>query len=228
MRSINEQKYFIQLRAEGKSHEFIAQQLGIARSTCAEWENQLCGQIEEYKKREIQELGESYGMVKEARVRSLGKTLKRLDEAIDVADFSSIDPAKLLELKLRYMDALGNEISSLNPEESTEEISVQIKNLSVTQLQSLIKQVSSPSEEKTVIPAEVIEVETKEESEDMNKQAFELYKVTEEDFKSWCISQKLRHYEPESKQKFFAALQDGKLVRNRDGKLVRSRKSGKN
>lgn len=102
-------KQYIQLRAEGKSYSAIAEQLHISKSTCANWEQELKNQIDELKRAELAELCEIYGMTKEARIRNLGDTLGKIDEAIARADFSMIDPAKLLDFKLKYTEALKGE-----------------------------------------------------------------------------------------------------------------------
>ena len=44
-----------------------------------------------------------------AQAVALGSTLQKIDNAIQEADFSSVDPAKLLEIKLKYKDALKGE-----------------------------------------------------------------------------------------------------------------------
>lgn len=48
-------------------------------------------------------------MTKEARIRSLGDTLEKINASLQAADFSEVDPAKLLDLKLKYAEALKGE-----------------------------------------------------------------------------------------------------------------------
>lgn len=48
-------------------------------------------------------------MAKEARIKQLGKTLEKINEALECADFSSVDPARLLDYKLKYTEALKGE-----------------------------------------------------------------------------------------------------------------------
>ena len=100
---------FIRLRAEGRSYSYIAEQLHIAKSTCTKWERDLSAEINELKRAELTELYESYGMSKEARIRTLGGILDRINEALAQADFKDIDPAKLLDYKLKYTEALKGE-----------------------------------------------------------------------------------------------------------------------
>lgn len=102
-------KEYIRLRAEGKSYSVIAEQLHISKSTCAKWEKDLAEQIDELKRAELTELYESYGMTKEARIKKLGDTLEKINEALAKTDFSTVDPAKLLDFKLKYTEALKGE-----------------------------------------------------------------------------------------------------------------------
>ena len=102
-------KEYIRLRAEGKSYSVIAEQLHISKSTCTKWEKDLAEQIDELKRAELTELYESYGMTKEARRKKLGDTLEKINEALAKTDFSTVDPAKLLDFKLKYTEALKGE-----------------------------------------------------------------------------------------------------------------------
>ena len=106
---------YVQLRAEGKSYSVIAKQLHISKTTCASWERELSDQIDELKRAELAELCESYGMTKEARIKKLGDTLLKIEDAISKADFSTVDPAKLLDFKLKYTEALKGEYAGTKP-----------------------------------------------------------------------------------------------------------------
>lgn len=115
-------KEFIQLRAEGKSFSAIAAQLHISKSTCTKWERDLAEQIDELKRAELQELCESYGMTKKARIERLGGTLDKINTALEQADFSTVDPAKLLDFKLKYTEALKGEYVGVKPLIKTDSI----------------------------------------------------------------------------------------------------------
>lgn len=106
---------YIQLRAEGKSYSAIAEQLHISKSTCTQWERELAKQIDELKRAKLEELCESYEIAKEARIKQLGDTLGKINEALAKADFSAVDPAKLLEYKLKYMEAFKGEYAGIRP-----------------------------------------------------------------------------------------------------------------
>lgn len=109
MKPTEMKKEYVRLRAEGLSYSKIAERLQIAKATCTAWDKELAGEIEEQKRLQLAELSESYGMAKEARIKRIGGTLEKIDAALESADFSEIDPAKLLDMKLKYMEALKSE-----------------------------------------------------------------------------------------------------------------------
>ena len=55
----------------------------------------------------------------------------------------------------------------------------------------------------------------------LNKQAFEVAGVTENDYKKWCKENGKAAYKQSSKEDFFARIQDGRLVKDASGKLVK-------
>lgn len=106
---------FIELRAVGKSYDAIAKELHISKSTCKEWGDAFEAEIKERKRAELDALYNEYGMAKASRIERLGKTLKQIDKALDVADLSSVPPEKLLDMKLKYAEALANEYAGESP-----------------------------------------------------------------------------------------------------------------
>lgn len=100
---------YIQLRAEGKSYDTIAQTLNISKSTCSKWEQELGEQIAIYKAEQLNSLYDAFYMKKEARIRQLGGTLERIEDALATADLSQMQPKELLDYKLKYTTALKEE-----------------------------------------------------------------------------------------------------------------------
>lgn len=115
MKTAEQKREFVRLRAEGWSYNAIAKELHIAKSTCTNWERMLSGQIDDLKREALAELCEEYGIGKKARIKKLGDTLAKIDSALDSADIESLDPAKLLDFKLKYTEALKNEYVSAQP-----------------------------------------------------------------------------------------------------------------
>ena len=106
---------YIRLRAEGKSYSYIADKLHISKSTCSKWETQLEADIAQLKREELNSLYEAYSMKKEARIRKLGDTLDRVEEALDAVDLKEVAPEKLLDFKLKYTEALQREYTGTEP-----------------------------------------------------------------------------------------------------------------
>lgn len=100
---------FIILRAEGRSYDAIAQELHIAKNTCSVWERELSEAIAKLKAENLQNLYDAYHMTKEARIKRLGRTLEKIDEAVEVADLTAMQPKDLLKSKLEYTAALKDE-----------------------------------------------------------------------------------------------------------------------
>lgn len=61
----------------------------------------------------------------------------------------------------------------------------------------------------------------------MNRQCFEITGVTEKDYLDWCKEKKKSPYRTSSKREFFARINDGRLVKDKDGKLIRKYKRKK-
>lgn len=115
MKPQEQKQEFIKLRAEGLSYSTIASKLHIAKSTCVSWERELSAEIAQLKSEELEALYDSYHMTKEARIRQIGDTISRIDDALSDADLSEMPPEKLLDYKLRYTEALQKEYVSTAP-----------------------------------------------------------------------------------------------------------------
>lgn len=102
---------FIRLRAEGRSYRAISEALGISKATCSSWEHSLEEEISEAKREGLEELYSSYSMTKEARIKSLGEIIQRIDEARGYTDrpLETLPEDKLLELRLKYTRELQSE-----------------------------------------------------------------------------------------------------------------------
>ena len=100
---------FIDLRANGASYRKIASELDISISTCSSWEKELKDTIADKKAERLNELYTAYAMTKEARIKAIGDTVKRLQASVDQLDLSTLPPEKLLDLNLKYRQALQSE-----------------------------------------------------------------------------------------------------------------------
>ena len=100
---------FIRLRASGLSYDAISKKLHISKGTAVNWGHELESEIAALKSEGLEELFINYGMVKTSRIKALGDTLHKINDAIDEADFSKIPISTLLRLKLDYQKALRDE-----------------------------------------------------------------------------------------------------------------------
>lgn len=109
MKTADKKREFIRLRAERLSYSRISAQLHISKSTCTAWEQELEEEVAARQNERLQELYTEYGMAKEDRIRQLGESLKKVNEALQEADLSQVPPDRLLKLKLDYTEALRRE-----------------------------------------------------------------------------------------------------------------------
>lgn len=72
MKPADKKRDYIRLRAEGLSYDSIAKELGISKSTCSAWAEELKEEVEELRSQELQELYTEYSMSQAERIRSLG------------------------------------------------------------------------------------------------------------------------------------------------------------
>ena len=119
MKTTDKKLEFIRLRAEGKSYRAIEQEIGVSRTTCGEWEKELSADIARLKQESLEEVYAQYGMAREARIRRIGDTLRRIDEALADVDLSALPPEKLLDFKLKYSAALRDEYTATASTEAT-------------------------------------------------------------------------------------------------------------
>lgn len=106
---------FVELRAKGWSYRRIANRLKVSKSTLAAWSQELEAEISSLKAMELEALYETYYLLKEGRIRLLGAILRKLRREISSRDFSDLPTDKLLELLLKYQEALQAEYVEPRP-----------------------------------------------------------------------------------------------------------------
>jgi hypothetical protein len=100
---------FVHLRALGLSYAKIADRLGVAKSTLANWNANLEGEIASARAIELEALQEQYCLLREGRIRLLGEQLQRLRDELAQRDLTSIPTDKLLDLQMKVFAALKEE-----------------------------------------------------------------------------------------------------------------------
>jgi hypothetical protein len=105
---------FIKLRAQGFSLRQCAKKLKLSESTTQRWGQLYVNQISELRKIRFNELVQKYGMLSEARLKSFGEELKKIEKEIqkrmkgDGLDYISL--SGLIDLKFRYHEHLSSEL----------------------------------------------------------------------------------------------------------------------
>ena len=109
------QQSFVEYRAKGWSLRKIERKLKVSKSALANWDRELEEEIASLKAMELEALYESYFLAKESRIKALGQQLRKIQRELRARDLSDIPTEKLLELQLRYLDALQEEHVETRP-----------------------------------------------------------------------------------------------------------------
>ncbi len=100
---------FVQLRAKGLPYAKIAERLGVAKSTLANWNVELEAEIASARAMELEALQDEYFLLKEGRIRLLGEQLRRLRDELAGRNLADLSTDKLMDLMLRHYAALKEE-----------------------------------------------------------------------------------------------------------------------
>lgn len=106
---------FVEHRAQGYSLRRCADLLGVSKSTLATWSQELEAEISSLKAIELEALQEEFYLAKEGRIRLLGERVQALLEELAGRDLSEVATEKLLELLLKYAEALRGEYLEPKP-----------------------------------------------------------------------------------------------------------------
>ena len=109
MKTFDVKEKFIQMRAEGKSLASIAKQLEMSQTTCKKWEKECKASIAEQRAAELDALYEQYHMTRRARIERMASKLQEIEKRLEEADYGKTDPARLLDVWLKYSQALKEE-----------------------------------------------------------------------------------------------------------------------
>ena len=112
---------FVMQRAQGKSFDKIAENLGISKQTLIKWQGELFAQIREQEFYEVQAITEAYAVTRrqrfDATARTLGAVLAELARRVDTDQLADMATDKLVNLALilekRLMQDTGRELVSV-------------------------------------------------------------------------------------------------------------------
>jgi len=108
-------RHFVELRAKGWSLSRIAGEIGVSKTTLATWQHELEAEIASLKAIELEALQEQFYLSKEARIQLLGEQLEVLKQELAGRDLSQVSTEKLLELLLKWQQALKEEYVEPRP-----------------------------------------------------------------------------------------------------------------
>lgn len=113
MKDIETKEKFLALRAEGSSIRAASQAAGIDKTTGQKWQKQFEAEIAARKAERLEEAFNKYGAAKLARVKAYGETLNRIEEALGKRSFDDVPTEKLLDYKIKYINALAGEFAPI-------------------------------------------------------------------------------------------------------------------
>ena len=120
MELLETKEKFIELRAKGWSFDKIAKELGKAKQTLIDWSKELQNEIANLRAIELEALYESYYLLKENRLQTLGVMLTKIKKEVEQRDLSEVPTDKLLDLLLKYNLQTKEEIIEPHFKTSTE------------------------------------------------------------------------------------------------------------
>lgn len=101
---------FIELRAKGLSFDKIAKEMNKSKQTLIDWSRELSGEIANLKAIQLEEMYQSYHLLKENRLQTLGTLLNRIKEEVETREFTDVPTEKLLDLLLKYNSKVAEEL----------------------------------------------------------------------------------------------------------------------
>ena len=105
---------FVFARAEGKSFLTIENQYGICRATAKKWDVELSKEIHKLREERLREIYATQGLLKDARLERVCKTLKKIEDVVDITDLETVSPDKLLDYQLKYLEFVKSEYVDLD------------------------------------------------------------------------------------------------------------------
>lgn len=119
MKDEKTKQQFLELRADGWSYQRIAAELKVGKQTLINWSKELRHEIANLRAIQMEALQEQYGALVTHRIRLFGEKLRALERELDTRDLSELPTEKLLNLMLKYAQALGREAINLSFEGET-------------------------------------------------------------------------------------------------------------
>lgn len=106
MTTAEKKDQFVIMRGQGQSYGAISKALSVSKATCTAWGRELAQDIQEARQERKEELLHAYRIGREHYIERLGRTLEKLDKAIEEKDFSEVPLDRLIKLQIEIADRL--------------------------------------------------------------------------------------------------------------------------
>lgn len=111
----------IELRARGKSYSTIASELKIGKQTALDVCKKYKEQIATLQALELEQLYEEQRITSQERITAIASLMQRVREEIDRRDLTQVPTEKLIDLYLKQVSTLKEEIIEPNFQSSEEQ-----------------------------------------------------------------------------------------------------------
>ena len=113
MKDLKTKEKFVELRAEGRSFDSIADELKMSKTTLIKWSQELDREISNAKFFAYQRLTEQYKITNQERINCLMRKLQEINKALDKKDYNELSVKELLNIQEKLENKLLNEISEM-------------------------------------------------------------------------------------------------------------------
>jgi len=109
---LEKRQEFIKLRGMGESYDKVAEQIGVSKPTLISWSRLYAPELSEAKLKVLDNVIEEFDLAKSGRLKIVAKELARLDAELGKRDLASIPTSKLIQIKLRALEVVGDILDS--------------------------------------------------------------------------------------------------------------------
>src|SRR5690349_18534300 len=113
MKTQNEKKRFIELRAKGLSYDKISKELEISKPTLIKWNDELKNEIANLRYFEFESIIAEYSLSKRNRLESFSIILSKALEALKERSFDEISVKDLVNIVFQMNQKIQTEVGNL-------------------------------------------------------------------------------------------------------------------
>lgn len=113
MKDSQSKQRFIQLRAEGRSYESIAQELKVCKNTALKWGHELADDINNLKFTICDNIIEQYKISIHEKLVKLFEEIKKVDAAIQQKNYNELSTKDLILLREKLENKMRKEFETI-------------------------------------------------------------------------------------------------------------------